>query len=190
MGGRDSRTIGLWIGAVALLVLTGLDLVAPDREQMAAAADRTWSGTDFLTFTGSLVGLDRAPVSLDVSGLRLWVVARDLECSSCLNELPAISDLVGELAGEMEHMGPEMAAVAFGDFHEARRTFLGLEMGMPVYVSTSIGVDDVLAHLGAAVTPARVITWYGRVVAWSDLSVHERAGRSELAEILKRWSGG
>jgi len=184
MGERDSRAIGLWIGAVALLVLTGLDLMAPGRERMAAASTGAWSGTDFIPFIGPLVGLDGEAVSPDVSGLRLWVVTEDMECPSCLNELPAVSDL----AREMEFTELKVAAVALGDRYEARRTFLGLDVGMPVFVSTSIQVEAMLDHLGAVVTPARVITWYGRVVAWSGLSVLEAAGRSELVEILNRWS--
>ncbi len=184
MGERNIGTIGLWIGAIALLVLTGLNLMAGSRERMAAASTEAWSGTDFLPFIGPLVSLDGAAVSPDVSGLRLWMVTEDIECPSCLNELSAVSDLIREMVfGELV-----VTAVALGDLHEARRTFLGLDFGMPILVSPSTPVSVMLDLLGATVTPTRVITWYGRVVAWSGLSVLEEDGRSELEEMLDRWS--
>jgi len=184
MGDRNIGLTGLWIGAVALLVLTGFDLLNSNRERIAAASTEVWSGTDFLPFIGPLVGLDGKAVSPVLTGLRLWMVTEDMECPSCLNELSAVS----ELTREMAIRDLAVAAVAFGDLHEARRTFLGLDFGMPIVVSTTTRIEAVLDLLGATITPAQVITWYGRVVAWMDLSILDPEGRAGLVNVLRRWS--
>ncbi len=191
MGGSDSRSpgvligaLGLWIGSLALLVLLGLDLFAGNQPPAPGDPVENWIGTDIAELLGPLVTLEGDSMNADVSGLRLWVLIEDRECLSCLDELPVLHFLTEHF----DDRGVAITAVALGDRHEARRTLLGLDPGMPILVSTQTSAADVLDLFVATRTPLRVLTWYGRVVEQSSQSVLEEPGESRLVEILQRWS--
>ncbi|MFC1500290.1 hypothetical protein ACFL6T_04655 [Candidatus Zixiibacteriota bacterium] len=191
MGGSDDRslvschgTLGLWIGSLALLLFLGLDLVTGGRTQLPVKPAESWIGTDLRDLLGPLITIEGDSMDTDASGLRLWVLIADRECLSCLDELPVLHSL----AGESGHRGVLSTAVALGDLHEARRTMLGIDSGMPVLVSTQISAPEVLELFTAERTPLRVLTWYGRIVDESDLSVLEKPGESRLVGMLQRWA--
>ena len=180
---RD-RAPGLWIGALALVAFLGLDLFTGSRDRAPVNPTGAWLGTDIASLLGPLITLEGGAMDPGSTGLRLWVLVEDRECLSCLDELPVLSTL----AGRSEFRGLEIVTVALGDRHEARRTLLGLEPGMPVRVSTNMSAAAVLDLFEATRTPVRVLTWHGRVVGRSALSVLETGGEAVLVELLRRWS--
>ena len=186
MGGRDSHSLGVWIGSLALLVLLGLDLCTGNHAPVPGYPAGDWFGTEITELLGPLATLEGDSMIVDVSGLRLWVLVEDRECLSCLDELP----LLHILTAQHGCRGTGIAAVALGDRHEARRTLLGLDPGMPVLVATQTSAPEVIDLFLATRTPLRVITWYGRVVDQSTLSVLKKSGESRFIEMLKRWSDG
>ncbi len=191
MGGSYGRSpgiltgaLGLWIGSLALLVMLGLDLFTGSQSPVPGDPVENWIGTDITELLGPLVTLEGDSMDADVSGLRLWVLIEDRECLSCLDELPVLRSL----AGHSGDRGVAITAVALGDRHEARRTLLGLDPGMPILVSTQTSAPEVLDLFVSARTPLRVLTWHGRVVEQSRQSVLEEPGESRLFKMMQRWS--
>jgi len=107
----------------------------------------------------------------------------DDECPACLEEIPAAAALLDSLALP----GADAVAVALGDRFEARRTFWGLQAGIPLVWSSR---RDLPASLGIERTPALLLDWCGRIVDASIEPVDRPSGRRRLLAMLRRWSGG
>jgi hypothetical protein len=183
---------GFWTGAVALLLFAGLQIVDSGRTSSppASPADTTvpiapWRGIDLERLLGPLTTLEGAVVEPEWSGLRLWILVADRECPVCLGELPSLIDLAGDLdpAGDLSVM-----TVALGDRCEARRTLLGIAPGMEMAVTATFPVAAARERFGATRTPLRLLTWHGRVVERSLLSLLEPSGEAHLREMVRRWS--
>jgi len=139
-----------------------------------------WIGLDLSKLLGPLRTLAGKPVLPLDPGLRLWILIRDRECIVCLDELPLLAAFVDSL----DYIALDVLAVAIGDRHEARRTMWGIETGMPVLVS---GHMEALVTIGVLITPLRVLTWHGRIVALSALPIHNGAGHRVLYDLVQRW---
>ncbi len=186
---------GVWLGAVGLILLVGSNGLIQggssqrrDRvengsgidEPLGVVPDR-WLGLDLPCFLNGLSTLTGDTVHAGNSGLRLWIVIRDRECVSCLDEIPFIASLLDSLDIE----GLDAVTVALGDRYEARRTLWGLDTGMPVWVSARTGL---LEAIGVDTTPLRIVTWHGRIVGLSEVEVYKERGLYLLHDLLRRWS--
>lgn len=187
---------GVWLGALGLILLVGFNGIIqksssprPDRiengpgvEEPVGVTPERWPGLDLPRFLNGLRTLTGDTAHTGSSGLRLWIVIRDTECISCVDEIPFISSLLDSLDID----GLDAVTVALGDRYEARRTLWGIDAGMPVWVSAR---TDLLEAIGVDTTPLRILTWHGRIVGLSEVEVFKERGLSLLHDLLRKWSG-
>lgn len=177
-----------WAAGGVGYALNGTDRLYRLRDATASSAavekplPAAWAGLDLRRALGALTDLSGEPVAPEGSGLRLWVLIDDRECLSCLEELQAIARLAERFASG--RLSPVI--VALGDRHEARRTLLGAEPGLPVVVSAA---DDLAGRVFEAATPLKVLTWHDRVVGVVERAADRPGGRAELSDLLGRWAG-
>jgi hypothetical protein len=195
-GGRPLSEVGVWLGAIGLILLIGTNGIlqggsgrrrgpgvsGSGKGVQAVGVPERWMGFDLPRGLGELKTLEGDSAGVGGYGLRVWMVIRDMECISCIEEIPFISSLLDSLDID----GLDAVTVALGDRHEARRTLWGVDAGMPVRVSDHA---ELLQMIGVDVTPLRIVTWHGRIVGLSGDTVLENRGLSLLLELLHRWSG-
>ena len=140
-----------------------------------------WLGRDLQELLGPLQTLSGEHAAVPDRALTLWVIVGDRECSICLYELP----LIASFCDSLQCSFLSVRAVALGDRHEARRTMWGIETDMPVFVSAG---SNALMHLGAYMTPVRILTWNGRVVGISDKPINTVIGHRILSSMLEQWT--